>query len=99
MLSISGAISVPFVLVALNQDRIAAFFNKYGDRIPWKLASVLLGAVIMISVLWTQDLASGIKAAVTAFLIIIITVAFAAPVIYNKFSSMGRVNNGNDISG
>ncbi|PGH07632.1 hypothetical protein GX51_01641 [Blastomyces parvus] len=81
MLSISGAISIPFILIALNQDRIAKFLKNHGQPTAAG-ASVVLLLVILLSVIWTRDLASGMKAAVTTFLVLLAMLGLAFRWIY-----------------
>ncbi|KAF7502109.1 hypothetical protein GJ744_007110 [Endocarpon pusillum] len=77
MLSISGAVSIPFILVALNQDRIAGWMRGHGTTITvW--ITMILTAAIPLSVMWTRDLASGMKAAVTVTIIMMVLMGAVA---------------------
>ncbi|KAF7939003.1 uncharacterized protein EAE98_001339 [Botrytis deweyae] len=73
MLSISGAMSIPFILIALNQDRIAAAL-KANRRGSLRICFLVLLVIILLSVIWTTGLAEGIKAAVTAFFVLTVVV-------------------------
>ncbi|KLJ07588.1 hypothetical protein EMPG_16946 [Blastomyces silverae] len=98
MLSISGAISIPFILIALNQDRIANFLKNHGQPTAVGTSVVLL-LVILLSVIWTRDLASGMKAAVTIFLVILTILGLAVRWIYRTlFSIPGFMSDFNSDS-
>ncbi|TGO07790.1 hypothetical protein BTUL_0247g00190 [Botrytis tulipae] len=73
MLSISGAMSIPFILIALNQDRIATALKANRGGLFWMCFVVLL-MIIFLSVIWTTELAEGIKAAVTSFFVLTVVV-------------------------
>ncbi|OJD16063.1 hypothetical protein AJ78_03736 [Emergomyces pasteurianus Ep9510] len=83
MLSISGAISIPFILIALNQDRIAKFLKNHGKPTAIGVSIVLL-LVILLSVIWTRDIASGMKAAVTALIVVVTTAVLAVRAIFQS---------------
>ncbi|KAK2760347.1 hypothetical protein FQN54_002416 [Arachnomyces sp. PD_36] len=84
MLSISGAVSIPFILVAFNQDRIAAWIKSHGRvSVVWTALTIL--STIILAIIWTRDLAPGIKAAVTAVIVLIIIVAAFVQLIYTLF--------------
>ena len=70
-MSISSAISIPFILIAFNQDRIAEFL-KENKKTTMAWGSLLLGVIILLSFIWTRNLASGIKAGVTVTFILIV---------------------------
>ncbi|EEH19036.2 hypothetical protein PABG_01355 [Paracoccidioides brasiliensis Pb03] len=85
MFSISGAISIPFILIALNQDRIARFLKAYGKPTATGVSIIVL-MVILLSVIWTRDTAQGMKAAVTVFIFLLALISFAVRGIYRLFS-------------
>ncbi|EGE77142.1 hypothetical protein BDDG_00079 [Blastomyces dermatitidis ATCC 18188] len=87
MFSISGAISIPFILIALNQDRIANFLKNHG-RPTAAGVSIAVLLVILLSVIWTRNLASGMKAAVTTFLVILTILGLAVRWIYRTLFSI-----------
>ncbi|OJD27330.1 hypothetical protein ACJ73_01282 [Blastomyces percursus] len=87
MFSISGAISIPFILIALNQDRIAKFLKNHGQPTAAGVCVTLL-LVILLSVIWTRDLASGMKAAVTTFLVILAILGLAFRWVYRTLFSI-----------
>ncbi|PQE25595.1 ankyrin repeat protein [Rutstroemia sp. NJR-2017a BBW] len=81
LLSISGAISIPFILVAMNQDRITDFLKAHGRKmLPATLGFLVV--TILLSVIWTRDLTTGVKAAVTVFIVLTLLVGLAARSIY-----------------
>lgn len=81
LVSISGAVSIPFVLVAFNQDRIAAWLKNHGKTSAlW--AVILTLSTILLAVLWTRDIASGINAAVTVTLVLLIVVGAFVQLLY-----------------
>jgi hypothetical protein len=73
IVSISSAVSIPFILVAFNQDRIAYWVRGHGKRFTVWVAAILVAAILL-SVVWTRDLAAGMKAAVTAVFIMLLFV-------------------------
>lgn len=80
-MSISSGISIPFILVAFNQDRITRWGKKFGKVAVWWIGfAVIVG--ILLPVIWTTDLASGIKAAVTVTLVLCVIVGAMAQFIY-----------------
>ncbi|OAX78170.1 hypothetical protein ACJ72_07526 [Emergomyces africanus] len=87
MFSISGAISIPFILIALNQDRIANFLKNHGKPTATGVSIVLL-LVILLSVIWTRDIASGMKAAITVLIVVLTTAALA---FRGVFQSVGKL--------
>ncbi|EGC42775.1 ankyrin repeat protein [Histoplasma capsulatum var. duboisii H88] len=80
MFSISGAISIPFILIALNQDRIAEFLKNHGKPTA-TVVFIVLSLVILLSVIWTRDLAPGMKAAVTVFIVLLTILALAVRIV------------------
>lgn len=72
--SISGAISIPFILLAFNQQKIANWVKYHKKRsITW--VAGLTCVVILLSVIWTQKpLASGMKAAITVVIVLLVMV-------------------------
>lgn len=84
--SISGAISIPFILIALNQDRIAEFLKNHGK--PTATVFIVLSLAILLSVIWTRDLAPGMKAAVTVFIVLLTILALAVRSIYLLFNKL-----------
>ncbi|EEH10557.1 serine/threonine-protein kinase ripk4 [Histoplasma capsulatum G186AR] len=87
MFSISGAISIPFILIALNQDRIAEFLKSHGKPTA-TVVFIVLSLVILLSVIWTRDLAPGMKAAVTVFIVLLTILALAVRSIYPLFNKL-----------
>ncbi|KAE9366832.1 hypothetical protein N431DRAFT_384803 [Stipitochalara longipes BDJ] len=81
MLSISAAISIPFVLIAFNQDRIAKWLKALGSGVIWWICIIVLMAVLL-SLIWTSHLASGIKVAVTATIVLLAILALLGQVIH-----------------
>ncbi|KAK2746815.1 hypothetical protein FQN57_002857 [Myotisia sp. PD_48] len=75
MFSISGAVSIPFILVAFNQDRVAQWF-KYAEKLRIALSGLAIASLAAIlAVIWTSSLASGIKAATSVALVFIAIIA------------------------
>jgi ABC-type transport system involved in cytochrome c biogenesis permease component len=74
-------VSIPFILVAFNQDKISAWAKRQKKgSIIWILFFVLV--IILLSIIWTRDLASGMKAAVTVAVVLLIVAGVIARVIY-----------------
>lgn len=76
--SIGFALSVPFILLAFNLDRVSGWLSSMRTIMaPYKAAlwpiCLCLGILIISVVIWTSSLASGIKAAVTVCAIVILT--------------------------
>ena len=79
--SISAAISIPFVLIAFNQDRIAKWLKALGSGVIWSVCITVLTAALL-SLIWTSHLASGIKAGVTVTIVLLILLALIGQGIY-----------------
>ncbi|QSS62284.1 serine/threonine-protein kinase ripk4 [Histoplasma capsulatum] len=88
MFSISGAISIPFILIALNQDRIAEFLKNHGK--PTATVFIVLSLAILLSVIWTRDLAPGMKAAVTVFIVLLTILALAVRIVTRDITFEGN---------
>jgi hypothetical protein len=82
VVTISAAISIPFILVAFNQDRIARWLQPMGKggAIWWTAIAVMIG--ILLSVILTSHLAAGIKIAVTVTIVLLALVAVIGQFIY-----------------
>ncbi|KAG9248494.1 hypothetical protein BJ878DRAFT_27946 [Calycina marina] len=82
MFSISGAVSIPFVLVAFNQDRIASWVRGH-NKVAATWFTVIIAVVILISVVWTHSSVSGgMKAALTIVVVLVVIVAALGHLIY-----------------
>lgn len=92
IVGISSGISIPFIIVAFNQDRIARLIVIYGKMmVVWWIGLVFLIAILL-PLIWTVDLARGIKAAVTITIILCIIAAVVARLLYwfvNSVRSIG----------
>jgi len=79
ILSIGFALSVPFILLAFNLDRVSGWLSSMRTIMARYEAALrpiylCLGILmIILVVIWTSSLASGIKAAVTVCAIVFIT--------------------------
>jgi hypothetical protein len=82
VVTISAAISIPFILVAFNQDRIARWLQVIGKggAIWWTAIAVMIG--ILLSVILTSHLAAEIKIAVTVTIVLLALVAGIGQLIY-----------------
>jgi len=80
--SISGAVSIPFILVAFNQDRISAWVKRQKMRSIIWLSFLVLIVAILLSIIWTKRLASGMKAAVTVAVVLLIVAGAISRFIY-----------------
>lgn len=70
IVSISAAISIPFVLIAFNQDTIAKWLRALGKvGVGWTMIVILMA--VLLALVWTSHLASGIKVAVTATIVLL----------------------------
>ena len=80
VVSLGLGLSIPFIFIALNVDRIAAWMQDIRDlfgetKSSWN--TVLLIAVLVLATLvpiLTSHLATGIKVAVTVFVVILLVV-------------------------
>lgn len=80
-MGISGAISIPFIVIAFNQDRIAEFLKEHKkSTIAWGCS--LLSVAVLLSVMWTRDLNSGLKAGVTVTFAFITMIGLIGQCIY-----------------
>jgi hypothetical protein len=87
--SISAALSIPFIAVAFQLERMSYWVKK----VPWIKVLIWAGALAVVLVpltlLWTSHLASGIKTAVTIALALTAALGGAGCVIY-KLKVAGR---------
>jgi hypothetical protein len=82
VVTISAAISIPFILVAFNQDQIATWLQVIGKggAIWWIAIAVMIGTLL--SVILTSQLAAGIKIALTVTVVLLALVAGIGKFIY-----------------
>nr|KMM70937.1 ankyrin repeat and SOCS box protein 10 [Coccidioides posadasii RMSCC 3488] len=98
LFGISSAVSIPFILIAFNQDRIAQWL-KYARGVAAAGWAFLLAAMVAIlAVIWTQSLATGIKAAVTIVIICAILVVLIVYTWHRLFGSMLNFTPSSDVS-
>ncbi|KAL2063543.1 hypothetical protein VTL71DRAFT_5348 [Oculimacula yallundae] len=102
MLTISAALSIPFILVAFQQERLSLWLKK----VPWNSVAKLLvwiGAIAVVVVplvlVWTRPLAQAIKTAVTVAMVLIVAVCGAAWAMHRLVSAVrNRVRDGTSVS-
>jgi len=84
LFSISSAVSIPFIFIAFNQDRIAAWARTLVSTLVsrrFTLLFVLAAVIPLLAVIWTRDLASGIKVVITIVLVLVIVLGDIAQLI------------------
>jgi len=99
IVSISGAVSIPFILIAFNQDRIATWVKGHGKASAiW--ITIVIAAIILLSVVWVKStVASGMKAALTAVIILAVVIGALAHLIYRLVSFANSRSSSSDNSG
>ncbi|TPX21918.1 hypothetical protein DIZ76_015883 [Coccidioides immitis] len=98
LFGISSAVSIPFILIAFNQDRIAQWLKYARGLAAAGWAFLLAAMVAILAVIWTQSLATGIKAAVTIVIICAILVALIVYTWHRLFGSMLNFTSSSDVS-
>lgn len=97
IVSVSGAVSIPFIFVAFNQDRIARLLTEHRAASAICIAVTFVLAILL-SVIWTRDLASGIKTAVSVAIVMLAIVGAIAYLISWLIDTSLGINDSSSVS-
>ncbi|EPE36603.1 Ankyrin repeat-containing protein [Glarea lozoyensis ATCC 20868] len=97
MLSVAGAASIPFIFLALNQDRVTRWLKQSRK---WAVIGfiALCAVAILLAIIWTSGLGNGIKAAITACIIALLLIGLCAHYIYILTSVARYGSTSSDVS-
>jgi hypothetical protein len=86
--SVAGAASIPFIFLALNQDRVTRWLKQSRT---WAVMVIIAACAVAIflAIIWTSGLGNGIKAAITACIIALLVIGLCAQVMY-RLTSLAR---------
>jgi len=86
--SISGALSISFIVVAFQQERIFSWLKN----VPWDQVLIWIGAlavfVLPIALIWTRPLASSVETAVTIALVLVAATCGIGFIIYRVVTAI-----------
>ena len=95
--SISGAVSIPFVLVAFNQEKIGDWMKARGKQSAvWAMILVIL--TVLLSVIWTGGLASDLKGVITVALVFLVLLSALGHGLQRLIAKASRDDNSSDGS-
>jgi hypothetical protein len=95
--SISGAVSIPFVLVAFNQEKIGDWMKARGKQSAvWTMILVIL--TVLLSVIWTGGLASDLKGVITVALVFLVLLSALGHGLQRLIAKASRDDNSSDGS-